>query len=220
MNLIHESFARLFPGREFPYQTELEYNLRLGRFNANILKHGNTISVRMNLQWKDINDEIKIGLIQHLLLKIFKEKGHTFNVELYNNFIKNIPSFTAKTRADPSLESSFQRINAMFFSNKIEKPNLVWGKRAFHKLASYNLYEDTITVSEIFKDARQEVLNYLMYHEMLHKHFQFRQRNGRNFYHSRDFRKAERLYPEYKEIENELHQIIRQKRRKPVWGLF
>ena len=92
MNLIQESFQRLFPEKEFSHQTYFEYNRRLSSFNANILLRNNKISVHLNLQWKDIDNEIKIGLIQTLLLKVFKRKVNTSNIELYNNFIKNIPA--------------------------------------------------------------------------------------------------------------------------------
>ena len=36
MDLIEESYKRLFPDKEFPYNTNIEYNRRLGNFNANI----------------------------------------------------------------------------------------------------------------------------------------------------------------------------------------
>ncbi len=49
MNLIQESFSRLFPDKEFSYQTEMEYNRRLADFNANIFLYNNKIRVNLNL---------------------------------------------------------------------------------------------------------------------------------------------------------------------------
>ena len=80
MNLIQESYQRLFPEKEFLYQSGIEYNRRLSDFNANIKLYKNKISVNMNLQWKDIDNEIKIGLIQSLLLKILRKKGNSINM--------------------------------------------------------------------------------------------------------------------------------------------
>ncbi|MDP3734084.1 MAG: hypothetical protein Q8R37_02555, partial [Nanoarchaeota archaeon] len=164
-----------------------------------------------------IDDEIKIGLIQHLLLKILKQKRDTSNIELYNNFIKNIPLLTPKTNIDPVLEVSFNRINERFFATEIEKPNLIWGQQAFRKLASYNFHDDTITVSSIFKNVRVEVLDYLMYHELLHKHHQFKYKNGRSRFHTKEFRDAEHLYPHHELIEKEINHIIRSQKRKTRW---
>jgi predicted metal-dependent hydrolase len=209
MSLIQESFQRLFPDKEFPYQAELNYNLRLSDFNSNIRLHGNKINLNLNLQWKDIDDEIKIGLIQSLLLKLLKTKRNTVNIELYHNFIKNIPTLTPKTEFDLILNASFKRVNEQFFSNQIELPNLTWGTDSRTKLASYNFHRDVISVSTIFKTAPERVLDYLMYHELLHKWQKFRHKNGRSFYHTSEFREAEREYPQQKDVEEEIKIMIK-----------
>jgi hypothetical protein len=224
MTLIQESFQRLFPEREFKYKTYLEYNRRLGNFNANIKYDYNKISIHLNLQWKDIDNEIKIGLIQTLLVKVFKtKKRQTSNINLYNNFIKNIPTLTKKVHSDPVLESSFHRVNSKFFFNQIEKPNLKWGTNSRRKLASYNFHDDTVTVSTIFKESREELLDYLMYHELLHKHHKFNHKNGRSFFHTKQFKSDENLYPNKIDIEREISKIIRTSRvpkKKSVFSFF
>ncbi len=219
MNLIQESYSRLFPDKEFSYQTELNYNLRLSDFNSNIRLRGNKITLNLNLQWKDIDNEIKIGMIQTLLLKLLKTKKNTFNIELYHNFIKNIPILTPKTESDLTLGASFQRVNQQFFSNQIELPNLIWGTDSRTKLASYNFHRDVISVSTIFKTAPEKVLDYLMYHELLHKWQKFKHKNGRSFYHTSEFREAEREYPQQKEVEEEIKRIIkRPASKKSLFG--
>ncbi len=221
MNLIQESFQRLFPEREFPYQAELEYNRRLADFNANIRLHRNMLKVNLNMQWKDIDSEIRIGLIQHLLAKLFHSKQNTSNIELYHNFIKNIPVLTPKIKSDPALAASFQNINALFFSNQMERPNLQWGMNSFRKLASYNFHNDTITISSRFQDTSAQVLDYLMYHELLHKHYQFSHRNGRSSFHSREFKQAEQQYPDHDGIEREITAIIRSgTKKRRLWRLW
>ncbi|MBS3169329.1 hypothetical protein J4210_02490 [Candidatus Woesearchaeota archaeon] len=212
MNLIQESYQRLFPEKPFIYETEMEYNRRLGDFNANISLSRNKITLHLNLQWKDIDDEIKIGLIQHLLLKIFKGRAKTQNLAVYTNFVRNIPIFTPKTKSNPTLEESFQRVNQQFFSSQMEMPNLTWGQDSFRKLACYNFHNDTITVSTLFQDSLPHILDYLMYHEMLHKHFQFKHTGSRHSYHNSEFREAERQYPDFSRIDKEISQIIHQKR--------
>ncbi|MBS3123588.1 hypothetical protein J4437_03045 [Candidatus Woesearchaeota archaeon] len=214
MDLIEESYSRLFPEKSFNYQTELGYNLRLSDFNANIRLRGQVLSVNLNLQWKDIDEEIKIGLVQSLLNKIFKAKKQTRNIEMYNHFIKNIPSFTPKVKNDPILEESFIRVNWRFFNNSLEQPNLQWGLAAFHKLASYNFHEDAVTVSSIFKDCKEDVLDYLMYHELLHKELQFKHKNGRSAFHTKEFREREKQFLGFESIDREIKSVIvREKNR-------
>ena len=223
MNLIQESYQRLFPEKEFPFKAELEYNRRLSPFNANISLRRDKINLHLNLQWKDIDNEIKIGLIQSLLVKILREKKNSPNIDLYNNFIKNIPILTPKDNIDPILEQSFQRLNQQFFSNELEKPNLTWGTSSFHKLASYNFHNDTVTMSTIFQDAKEEVVDYVMYHELLHKHHKFNHKNGRSSFHTRAFRTDEHSYPNHEQIERQINGIIRSKKypiKKKLWGLW
>ncbi len=220
MNLIHESHSRLFPSKPFPYQTHVEYNRRLSDFNANIRLRGNTIYLHLNLQWKDIDEEIKIGLIQSLLLRLFKERRTTSNIQLYNNFIKNIPILTPKTKSDPILEQSFQRVNERFFDYQMERPNLQWGKASFRQLAHYNFHDDNVTVSSLFQDVPLEVIDYLMYHELLHKFYKFEHRNGRSAYHTREFKEAEQRYPNQKGTERQLNLIVQKKCRKSFWRLW
>lgn len=223
MNLIQESFQRLFPQKEFLYQTHVEYNRRLSDFNANIKLDHKKIFLHLNLQWKDIDEEIKIGLIQHLLLKIFKSKKTTQNIELYHNFVKNIHILTPKTKINPPLEQSFRRVNQHFFQNQLERPNLTWGTNSFRKLASYNFHDDTVTVSTLFQKAREEIIDYLIYHELLHKCLKFKHKNGRSTYHSQEFRKAEANFPQQKIIEKEIEEIIKlnkKPRRRSFLNLF
>ncbi len=224
MALIQESFQRLFPDQEFTYQTYLEYNRRLSDFNANIKLAHNRISLHLNLQWKDIDDEIKIGLIQTLLLKIFKKRATSPNIELYHNFIKNIPLLTEKNKSDPILDSSFARINQNFFYNQMEKPNLEWGTDSRRKLGSYNFHNDTITVSTLFQSSKPELLDYLIYHELLHKQHKFKHKNGTSFFHTRDFRRDENNYPHKSQLEQEISALIRKRRPVPkrasFWNFF
>ncbi|MBI2573330.1 M48 family metallopeptidase [Candidatus Woesearchaeota archaeon] len=220
MNLIEESYHRLFPDKEFSYKTEFEYNRRLSSFNSNIKLYNNTLSVAMNLQWKDIDDEIKIGLIQHLLLKVLKQKATTSNIHLYHHFTKNIPSFTPKEESHPVLAASFARMNQQFFSGAMEQPNLRWGSASRHRLAYYNLHDDSITVSTLFQTAPQQILDYLLYHEMLHKHFQFEHKNGRSHAHTPAFRAAEAQYPNQKQVDVELNNFVRQASRQTKKSSF
>ncbi len=225
MNLIEESYTRLFPNRDFSHKTYIEYNRRLSAFNANIALDKKTLKVHLNLQWKDIDDEIKIGLIQHLLCKVLKHKAHTQNISLYNSFIKNIPLLTARVTPPAQLENSYNRIcsNLLPFSDlshEPNRPNIKWGRESFRKLGCYNFHDDTITISTIFKDAPEHLLDLVMHHELLHKHFKFEHNNGRNSYHGPAFKSAEREFPQFEEAERELTRYIRQKmkgktRKKP-----
>lgn len=211
--LVHKAYYDLFLEAP-PYELYLEYNRRLAPFNANISLRRKLLKVHMNLDWKKIEHEIQIGCIQHLLQKLFKVKEETTNIKLYNNFIKHAHLMAPKTHAEPILVASFERINELFFGNEMEQPNLLWGQEAYRKLAHYNFHNDSIVVSSAFKNAPERLLDFLMYHELLHKHFKFEHKNGRSSYHSTAFRNAEQLYPKFGTIELELNSFLRKQRRR------
>ncbi len=214
MNLIEQSYERLFPDKVLEYTTSVEYNRRLSDFNANIKLRGKHIHVALNLQWKDIDNEIKIGLVQHLLLKLMRQKKSSSNVELYHHFIRTIPTMIVKANFDPILKESFERMSLHFFGGHLEKPNLVWGTASTRRLAHYNFHSDTITVSTIFREAPVRLLDYVMYHEMLHKFHQFKSKDGRDSFHSPTFRADEKRYPGFETVDAEIHQYLRSLRSK------
>ncbi len=211
MDLIYEAFIRLYPSKEFSYQTEIFYNRRLSDFNANITLRKKKIVLKMNLKWKPVDAEIKIGLIQFLLRKLFKgEKHQTPNIELYNNFVRSISKYSVVTKTDPILDASFKRVNNEFFAGSLEKPNVEWGRHSTRKLACYNFHSNTVSVSRVFENAQDQMLDLLMYHELLHKKLQFEHRGSRNSYHSPKFKHLENLYPHKNQIDAQINTHIKQ----------
>ena len=218
-SLVHEAWIRLWgesDRRVHDFLVREEYNRRLGDYNANISLHGRKLVIKYNLNWKNVDKEIKIGLIQHLLVRMFykgnsSQRPRTFNIDLYNDFCKQIPSIASAT-VDTSdncsvLLESFNRVNLQFFGELVDEPKLVWGSDSVRKLASYNFHTDTISVSTVFKasgkqvgasdgtEVAPEILDLLMYHELLHKVHGFHCKNGRTHTHTPAFKRAENLYP-------------------------
>lgn len=211
-SLIEEAFQELYPEKELKYNLSLKYSRKFKPYNANVKLYGNSLMFHFSKDWKKISKEIQIGLIQELMVKILKDKKKTMNMELYNLFMKNVHLAVPKTKTDEILEESFDRINDAYFSGMLDKPNLQWGNSSTSKLGSYEYGSDTITISTIFKNEGQELLDYVMYHEMLHKKFKFQSKNGRNLHHSNDFRKMEAKFENGDLIEKEISKIARKHR--------
>jgi hypothetical protein len=74
----------------------------------------------------------------------------------------------------------------------MEIPNLEWGSNSKRKLGSYDYHTDTISISTIFLDSEQELLDYLIYHEMLHKKLKFNSKNNRSYHHTKKFKAKEK----------------------------
>ena len=219
--LIKEAFQQLYPEKELKYSVSLKYSRKFKPYNANVKLYGNNLIFNLSKDWKKISKEIQIGLIQELMAKILKDKKKTMNMELYNLFMKNVHLAVPKTKTDEILEESFNNVNDSYFNGMLDKPNLQWGIDSTSKLGSYEYGSDTITISTIFKNGQKEFLDYVMYHEMLHKKFKFENKNGRNVHHSPEFRKMEAKFPEREAIEKEISKLARKHRfnfRRAVLG--
>ncbi|MBI3035606.1 SprT-like domain-containing protein [Candidatus Woesearchaeota archaeon] len=211
-SLIIEAFQQLYPEKELKYSVSLKYSRKFKPYNANVKLYGNSLTFNLSKEWKKISKEIQIGLVQELLVKILKDKKKTMNMELYSAFLKNIHIAVPKTKTDKILEASFNRVNEAYFNGMLDKPNLEWGNSSTSKLGSYEYGSDTITISTIFKNEKQELLDYVMHHEMLHKKFKFQNQNGRNLHHSSEFKKMEIKFENRGLIEKEISGLARKHR--------
>jgi len=209
MNIIQEAFQKLYPDKPLNYSVSIKYSGRFKAYNANIQINKFTRHLQFSLSktWKQVSREIKIGLIQSLMVKIFKQKASTMNIDLYDSFIKNLHIAIPKTKSDPILLESFNRINESYFFNSIEQPNLKWGSASATKLGSYEYQTDTITISSLFQKTEQELLDYIVYHELLHKKHKFKTSGTRNYHHTNQFKKDEKQFKNSEEIEQKLKKL-------------
>ena len=221
MNLAEEAFNLLYPEKEPERDISVKYSDKFKPYNANVKIRGKKLEFNLSKRWRSISKEIQTGLVQSLLLKIFKDKKSTTNIELYNIFMKKIHLAVPKTKIDPVLEKSFERVNKKYFYELMEKPNLVWGNSSVRKLGSYEYGSDTITISRIFENMDENLLDYIMYHEVLHKKHKFMSKNGRNYHHTPLFRKKEMEFDDREEIERDLKKILRTSHMKRMLrGIF
>ena len=224
MNIAEEAYMELYPSKSLNYSISVKYSRQFKPYNANVRKYGNNLVFRLSKDWKKISKEIQIGLVQELLTKILKsdrskasgelknqkflsDKKKTINMELYTMFLKNVHIAIPKTKTDEILEASFSRNNESFFSGMLDIANLEWGNDSTSKLGSYEYGSDTITISTIFRHSDSALLDYVMYHEMLHKKFKFENKNGRTIHHSPEFKKMEAKFPNHEIIEKEISKL-------------
>jgi predicted metal-dependent hydrolase len=209
MELVEKAYSRLYPGENFDYSVSLDYSRRFKPYNANVRIRGKILEFNFSKEWSKVNDEIVIGLVQSLLLKIFRDNKKTTNIDLYNLFIKKLHLSIPKTKIEPYLEKSFERVNDRYFYGLVEKPNLVWGNETTTKLGCYNYQTDTITISTIFEDADETLLDYVMYHEMLHKKHKFTCSGKRSMHHTAEFRQKEKLFENHDDAETGIKKLVR-----------
>ena len=211
------AFMELFPEKKLEeYELSINYTDRFKPYNANVKYRGKKIDFHFSKKWKTVSKEIQMGLAQELLLKIFKTKKKSLNIDLYNNFMKNVHIAAPKTKTDPYLESVFNQVNDDYFDGLLDPTNLVW-HTSIRRLGSYEFGSDTISMSTILKD-HEGALAYVMYHEMLHKHLKFDCSSGKQRHHTKKFRDMEAQFKNAAVLEKELTKIVRKHRFKRLFS--
>ena len=215
MKLVEQAFNDLFPNKNFEdYDLKIKYTDRFKPYNANVRYTRNSLQFNLSKRWRKVSKEIQIGLIQGLMLRIFKDKKSTTNIDLYNSFMRNLHVSIPKTSTDPVLEQSFNKINDKYFFGLIEKPNLKW-HNSIRRLGSYEYGSDAISMSKVLEND-ENLLDYVMYHEILHKKHKFHSKNGRTHHHTREFKEMERKFENNEEMEERIKKLVRQRSRKRV----
>ena len=217
MNIIEKAFYGLFPDKELRHEVRIKYSGKFGRYNANVKYTPRTMEFGLSKDWRQVDEDIKMGLLQSLLAKVFKTKKSTTNMDLYNLFIKNVHTAIPKTMTEPALEDSFSHVNDTYFLGMVEKPNLRWGQHSTTKLGSYDYHSDTISVSRIFEESEKRLLDFVMFHEMLHKLHKFKVTNGRSLHHSRLFKKTEKEFENSANIEKQIARHVRNWKMKAAF---
>lgn len=216
MKLVEQAFNDLFPEKNIGnYRLNIKYTDKFKPYNANVRFTRNSLLFNLSKKWRKVSKEIQIGVIQGLMLKIFKENKTTMNVDLYNNFMKNLHISIIKTNTDPILEQSFNKVNDKYCLGLIEKPNFMWHD-SIRRLGSYEYGSDTISISKVLEDDIN-LLDYVMYHEVLHKKHKFHSKNGRTHHHTREFKEMEKKFENSEEMEERIKRISRKKYKLFGW---
>jgi len=219
MNFVKKAFTYLNID-DTTFLISLKYSKKFSPFNANVkIINKKQLTFNLSHYWIDIGEEIKIGLIQELIIKFLKLKKKTIYTELYSDFIQKLDKYTPVTNVDPILKESFTRINKKYFNNDLEMPNLCFGKNSTTQLGCYYFKSNKITISSILKQ-HPDLLDFVMYHELLHKKERFQKRNGKQIYHTKKFRELEKQFDNFDLINKELKKLViknktKQKPRHP-----
>jgi hypothetical protein len=105
------------------------------------------------------------------------------------------------------LEEIFQRLNQDFFNGELSAIRLGWSLRNSRTiLGHYDPGHGMIVINRALDSPKAPayLVEYLVFHEMLHMRFPVERNGHRRVVHSREFRKAERMFPKYEEARKSL----------------
>ncbi|MGH9413278.1 MAG: M48 family peptidase [Terriglobales bacterium] len=108
------------------------------------------------------------------------------------------------------LEAIFDDLNQRFFAGWMARPHLAWAATAARRnLGHYDPAHNAILISRVFDAPHvpRFVLEYVLYHEMLHLRFPVRMRGSRRCVHSAEFKAEERRFPAWQQAEAALKRL-------------
>jgi hypothetical protein len=108
------------------------------------------------------------------------------------------------------LEAIFEELNARFFDGLMGRPLLGWSRRASRSmLGHFDPSHNAIIISRIFDTPKisRIALEYVLFHEMLHLRFPVDHSGARRRVHTREFRAAEKAFPQLREAKEILKRL-------------
>jgi predicted metal-dependent hydrolase len=96
------------------------------------------------------------------------------------------------------LDSIFEDLNTRFFHGLMARPHMSWSKSKTRRiLGHYDPAHNAIIISRVFDHVAMPryVLEYIVYHEMLHLKHPVKLRGSRRCVHSAEFQAEEKLFP-------------------------
>lgn len=115
-----------------------------------------------------------------------------------------------------NLTEIFRELNKTYFRRRIPKPVLTWSARkTYRTLGHHDATHKTIVVSRSLdsKDVPKYVVQYIVFHEMLHIKHPTVHHNGRRYNHTPAFRADEEQFEHFEAAERWIERNVRKLKR-------
>ncbi|MBK8466337.1 MAG: SprT-like domain-containing protein [Chloracidobacterium sp.] len=171
------------------------------------------------------------GLAYILVGKLLRRKipdgaNEVYNAYVKSDFISNKASENKKEHGRKvvttskgsvyDLEEIFAAVNARYFGNALPKPMLTWSaKKTYRILGHHDATHNHITISASLdsRETPQFVVEYVVFHEMLHMAHPTKHINGRRYHHTPEFRRDEQKFAHYEKAERWIEGNVRRLKR-------
>src|SRR5438552_3428574 len=200
--------------------------------NHTIRIRDDKIYVRITEICRDMPLPAHCGLAYILVSKLLRKRVPPQAREFYSRYIK-----TAELRASASenkrtrgrkvvttskgavydLDEIFAALNRQYFRDSLPKPVLTWSaKKTYRILGHHDATHETVAISKSLDAATvpKYVVDYVVFHEMLHIHHPTKHVNGRRYNHTPAFRRDEQKFAYFEEAELWIERNVRRLKRE------
>ncbi len=191
-----------------------------------VRKRDGVIYMRISDTFVDAPEEVLLSLGKILLAKLNKRRINQKDRFIYNRYIsseflqekasKIISKRKRKVKIIKGyyrdLNQSFERVNKEYFNGCMEKPVLTWSsRRAKCTLGRYDPERDIVSISRVLDSRKvpEELLDFIMYHELLHKKHGVKLKGNRRRVHTAEFKKDEKKFRNYEKMKELMEKVAR-----------
>jgi len=191
-----------------------------------------TIYVRVSDVLQQSPPEVLYALACILVAKLYRRKVSQEHASIYREYTlrpevldatdsarrrRGYKIITSPRGRFYDLEELFDNLNARYFDGELVRPRLSWNQGKTRRvLGHHDPVHGTIIVSRTLdsKDIPRHVLEYVLYHEMLHVKHPPKLVAGRTIYHGAEFRADEKRFHQVDEATAWLERIAAPVRRR------
>ena len=217
LELFHQTYDELRPGASRP-EFKIEFFAFANLNNTIRLRHGRLL-VRLSDLLEGAPDSVLRAIAHILLAKMYRQPIHRTQAARYRKYVASqeivrkahlVRQMRGSKRLRPArghvydLEAIFEDLNTRFFHGLMGRPRMSWSQSKTRRiLGHYDPAHNAIIISRIFDHhvVPRYVLEYIVYHEMLHLKHPVRLRGSRRCVHSAEFQAEEKLFPRAPEAE-------------------
>lgn len=175
------------------------------------------IYVRISDLLRDAPPPVQRALAFILMAKLFRKRASAEHQKLYRQYayqphVVRASELARRARGRKhltggagkcyNLDQLFARLNRRYFDGALPRPALSWSQRRTKRILGHHDHvHDAIVISRSLDEPEipEFLVEFVLYHEMLHLKHRPRQINGRRVYHHAAFRSDERRFARYAE---------------------
>lgn len=224
-----EAFQAMDKNRDAP-EIDVRYYPYIG-INHTIRVRDGKVFVRIAEICRDMPPPAHQALAYILVAKLLRKRVPKTARDVYSSFIKTAEMSEQATENKRSrgrkvvstdkgavydLSAVFHELNRVYFRGSIPKPVLTWSARKTYRiLGHHDATHETIVISKSLDshDVPRYVIEYIVFHEMLHIHHPTVHHNGRRYNHTPAFRRDEEKFAYFDEAERWIERNVRKLKR-------
>ena len=209
--MFQEIYRDLRPGTSVP-ELKIEFFAFANVNNTIRLREGRLL-VRLSDLLEGAPDAVLRAIAHILLAKMYRQPIDRGQATRYRKYVASheivrkthlVRQMRGRKRLRPArglfydLDAIFETLNTRFFHGLMARPRMSWSQtRTRRILGHYDPAHNAIIISRIFDHFAVPafVVEYIVYHEMLHLKHPVKVRGNRRCVHSAEFQAEEKLFP-------------------------